>query len=190
MHDHDSRPALANAAAMNVALTGFMGAGKTTAGKRLARLLGIPFADSDSEIEREHGPIAQIFAREGEPCFRRYESEAIDRLTEKGPLVLAVGGGAVLDPANRQRLRRNGCIVNLALKPETAYRRVAHRTHRPLLGPAPSLESIRSIMQARAAAYADNDLSVAVDTKTPSAVAHIIARWYRHRCSPHPEEVQ
>jgi len=90
----------------------------------------------------------------------------------------------VVSAANRVALRRNGCIVNLALKPETAYHRVAHRSHRPMLGPVPTVEAIRAIMQERAEAYADNDLSIAVDSKTPSAVAHIIARWYRHRVGP------
>jgi shikimate kinase len=172
---------------VNVALTGFMGAGKTTAGKRLARLLGLPFADTDAEVESACGKIAEIFEREGEPAFRRYESEAIARLCGGVPCVIAVGGGAVLNADNRAVLRKNGCIVNLALKPETVYRRVAHRSHRPLLGPAPTIETIRAIMREREAAYADNDLSIAVDSKTPSAVAHIIARWYRRRLDPSGE---
>ncbi len=166
---------------MNVALTGFMGAGKSTAGRRLARLLGLPFVDSDAEVERRHGPIAAIFEADGEARFRRYETEVIDELTRNGPVVIAVGGGAVLDAENRRLLRRDGCIVNLSLTPESAYQRVAHRTHRPLLGSRPSLDAIREIMHERAQAYADNDLSVAVDAKTPAAVAHIIARWYRRR---------
>lgn len=166
---------------MNVAITGFMGAGKSTAGKRLARLLHVPFVDTDTEIERAHGRIAEIFEREGEMQFRCYESEVIDQLSGPGPRVIAVGGGAVVDAANRRALRRYGVIVNLALKPETAYRRVSHRSHRPLLGAAPSVETIRSIMCERAEAYADNDLSIAVDSKTPLAIAHIIARWVRRR---------
>lgn len=167
--------------AVNLAITGFMGAGKTTAGKRLARLLHIPFVDTDSAIEETHGKISDIFASEGEAQFRRYEAEAIARITKGGPLIIAVGGGAIVDAANRAALRANGCIVNLALKPETAFRRVAHRAHRPLLGPAPTLETIRAIMRERERAYADNDLSIAVDSKSASAVAHIIARWYRRR---------
>ncbi len=166
---------------MNLAITGFMGAGKTTAGKRLARLLNIPFVDTDSVIEEAHGKISEIFAGEGEAQFRRYEAEAIARLAQTGPFIIAVGGGAIVDAANRAALRRNGCIVNLALRPETAFRRVAHRTHRPLLGAAPTVETIRAIMREREQAYADNDLSIAVDSKTASAVAHIIARWYRRR---------
>jgi len=168
---------------VNVTITGFMGAGKTTAGRRLARLLRIPFADSDVEIERVHGPIAEIFEGEGEAGFRLRESETIARLCEGGPLVLAVGGGAILDPANRAIMRRNGCIVNLAIKPETAYARVAHRAHRPLLGPVPTLETIRSLMAERSAAYADNDLSISVDARSPSAIAHIIARWYKRKAA-------
>jgi shikimate kinase len=168
----------ANPFSVNVTITGFMGAGKSTAGRRLARLLRIPFVDSDVEIERAYGPIAAMFEREGEAVFRARESETIARLCGDGPQVLAVGGGAVLDPANRAAMRRNGCIVNLALRPETAYSRVAHRTHRPLLGPVPTLETIRALMAERAAAYADNDLSISVDTRSPSSIAHIIARWY------------
>ncbi|HXW77567.1 MAG TPA: shikimate kinase [Candidatus Eremiobacteraceae bacterium] len=169
--------------AVNVAITGFMGAGKSTAGRRLARLLHIPFIDTDAEIERRFGAIAEIFAREGEAAFRAYEARVIDQVSSEGPRVIAVGGGAVVNPANRDALRRNGVIVNLALKAETAHRRVAHRSHRPLLGPAPSLETIRGIMADRASAYADNDLSIAVDSKTAPAIAHIIARWYRRRAA-------
>jgi len=168
---------------MNVAITGFMGAGKSSAGRRLARLLDVPFVDTDAEIERAHGRISEIFERQGEAQFRSYERDVIARLGASSPHVIAVGGGAVLDAENRRALRQNGVIVNLALKPETAYRRVAHRTHRPLLGTAPSLDAIRAMMGQRAAAYADNDLSIAVDSKSPLAVARIIARWYRRRAA-------
>jgi shikimate kinase len=160
-----------------------MGAGKSTAGRRLARILALPFFDSDAEIVREHGAIASIFEREGEQRFREYEAAVIDRLSLPGARVLAVGGGAVVDPKNRAALRRDGLIVHLALLPETSYRRVAHRSHRPLLGPAPTLDAIRAMMRSRASAYADNDLSIAVDAKSSVAVANIIARWYRSRAA-------
>lgn len=174
---------------MNVSLTGFMGAGKTTAGRGLARLLSLRFVDVDAEIERAHGPIPTIFEVRGEAGFRRIESETIAAVAAAGPQVIAVGGGAVLDPENRRALRDGGVIVNLAIKPETVLRRVAHRTHRPVLGTAPSLETIRAVLLERAAAYADNDLSIAVDTKSPRAVAQIIARWYRRRCGSPVERV-
>lgn len=163
---------------MNVALTGFMGAGKTTTGRRLARLLGLPFADSDALIESANGPIAAIFATRGEAAFRRLESEALATLCATGPQVIAVGGGAVQDPVNRRLLRDGGVVVHLAVSPHAAWRRVAHRRHRPLLGEQPDLGRVSELLQARAAGYADCDLSIRVDHRTPLGVARIIARWY------------
>jgi shikimate kinase len=166
---------------MNLALTGFMGAGKTTTARRLSRILKVPFVDTDAEIVREHGAIADIFAREGEAQFRRLERAFLERLCATSPWVAAVGGGAVVDPDNRKLLRSAGLIVHLAVSPETAFSRVAHRRHRPLLGPEPSLEAIRSLLASRAKAYADSDLALKADGKSPIALANIIARWYRKR---------
>lgn len=170
---------------MNVALTGFMGAGKSTTGKRLARLLGIPFVDSDAELERIHGPIADIFGARGEREFRRLEAEMIDRLSADGPRVIAVGGGAVMDSANRRVLRRRGVIVHLKVTPAVAWRRVAHRKHRPLLGERPDLGHVASLLAERAGAYADCDYMVHVDHRSPLGAARAIARWYRtHQPQP------
>ncbi len=166
---------------MNIALTGFMGAGKTTTGKRLARLLHMDFLDTDAEIERRHGPITEIFASRGEPAFRRLEAVVIAELANAGPYVLAVGGGAVLDANNRSQLRRNGFIVNLAISPVAAWQRVSRRRHRPLLGDHPDLPTVTALLNARAVTYADCDLAVRVDHRTPAATAHIIARWYERQ---------
>lgn len=168
---------------MHVALTGFMGAGKSTAGRRLARLLRMPFFDSDAEVERHHGSIVQIFAQDGEPAFRRYESAVLENLMRGSSAVIAVGGGAVLDERNRRRLREKGYIVHLAVSPQTVLRRVAHRRHRPLLGAQPDLVSIQAILAARESAYADHDFRVQVDDRTPLGVARTIARWYNDRVS-------
>ena len=162
---------------MHIALTGFMGAGKSTVGRRLARLLELPFADSDAEIVRTHGPIRDIFATQGEAKFRRLERAALETLIGAGPSVIAVGGGAVIDPANRALLRRNGLIVHLAISPEASHRRVVRRTHRPLLGEAPTLERVRKLLAARASAYADNDLSILVDGSSSGNIATAIANW-------------
>jgi shikimate kinase len=170
---------------VNVALTGFMGAGKTTTGRRLAKLLGYSFVDADAELERQHGPIFDIFRSLGEQEFRRLEKELIAKLCASGPQVIAVGGGAVLDPSTRRVLRRSGVIVHLAVSAECAWRRVAHRKHRPLLGDRPDLERVSELLAARARAYADCDLSVRVDHRTPLGVARTIARWYQDK---HPAQ--
>jgi shikimate kinase len=166
---------------MNVVLTGFMGAGKSTIGRRLARILELSFIDTDAEIVNKHGRISDIFEREGEARFRAYERTELERLGERGPAVIAVGGGAVVDPKNRTLLRRGGVIVHLAISAEAAHARIARRAHRPLLGVAPSVEAVRALLARRAAAYADNDLAIDVERRTPSSVAHSIARWYRER---------
>ena len=163
---------------MNVVLTGFMGAGKSTTGKRLAKLLGVRFVDVDAEIERRHGPIADIFARQGEPSFREIEADVIRELGSGAPCVAALGGGAVLDPANRAELRRHSYVVNLRISPRAAHRRVAHRIHRPLLGTKPDLATVTALLGERAEAYADCDLSIAVDRRSATQTASIIARWY------------
>jgi shikimate kinase len=168
-------------------LTGFMGAGKSTTGRRLARILRMPFADTDGEIEREHGPIAKIFDSQGEGRFRAIESNAIATLAaDAAAKVVAVGGGAIVSDDNRAAMRASGLIVHLSISPGGAFARVAHRSHRPLLGPAPDLETIERVMSARGDAYADCDFRVIVDGKNPAAVAHSIARWYRRRVAPRP----
>ncbi|MBV8367107.1 MAG: shikimate kinase [Candidatus Eremiobacteraeota bacterium] len=166
---------------MNVALTGFMGAGKSTVGRRLARMLDLRFVDLDAEIARAHGPIPEIFAREGEAQFRRWEHESLAHLLGNAGQVIAVGGGAVLDPANRALLRKNAYVVHLSISPEHAYQRVAHRTHRPVLGEVPTLERVRELMAERADTYADNDFSIGVDGSSAGRIAGAIARWYRSR---------
>lgn len=156
-----------------------MGAGKSTTGRRLATMLKVPFVDVDLEIERERGPIAAIFECEGEEAFRRYEREMLERVSRAGPAVIAVGGGAVLAVANRTLLRRQGYIVHLHVSADAAFERVAHRRHRPLLGERPDLQTIRRLLAARRAAYADNDFAITTGGRQAAAIARAIARWYR-----------
>lgn len=168
---------------MHLWLTGFMGAGKTTTARRLGRILTLPVTDTDTEIEREHGPIADIFETAGEVEFRALETAAIAQLATGPATIVAVGGGAVLSAGNRAAMRASGTIVHLSITPAGALSRVAHRSHRPLLGPAPDLTTIERVMAARADAYADSDHCVYVDGRTPASVAHAVARWYRRRAA-------
>ena len=109
----------------NVALVGFMGAGKSTAGAALAERLGWQFADADVEIEREAGkPISRIFAEDGEPAFRALEERVAARLLARIEIVVALGGGAVTSPVTRERLRDGSFTVLLDVSPQTAWRRI------------------------------------------------------------------
>ena len=110
------------------------GAGKTTVGRALARRLGREFLDTDHEIESRRGvKVAVIFEIEGEPGFRRREVEALDRMTMQENVVLATGGGAILDPQNREHLQRRGFVIYLHVPPRELWRRTRRDRSRPLL---------------------------------------------------------
>lgn len=117
-----------------ISLVGMMGAGKTTVGRRLARRLGWSFVDADREIEARLGvPVTTIFELEGEAGFRRRESELIEELSHRSATVLATGGGAVLDPANRQALHGRSRVIYLRASVGDLWHRLRRDTTRPLL---------------------------------------------------------
>lgn len=118
----------------NVYLVGPMGSGKTAVGRRLATLLGWEFIDSDAEIEKRTGvDIRYIFEKEGEARFRQREREVIAELTALERVVVATGGGVILDPANRERLAKTGTVVYLETTIDTLVRRTKAAKTRPLL---------------------------------------------------------
>jgi shikimate kinase / 3-dehydroquinate synthase len=145
----------------NVALVGFMGAGKSTAGAALAERLGWEFADADVEIEREAGkPIPRIFAEDGEPAFRSLEERVAARLLARIEIVVALGGGAVTSAVTRERLRDGSFTVLLDVSPQTAWRRIeAQAEDRPLAvearGFAELYEQRRPLYHATADALVD-----------------------------------
>jgi shikimate kinase len=155
-----------------------MGAGKTAVGRRLARLLGGRFADSDEEIVARTGvDIAYIFEKEGEAGFRQREREAIDALTREPGIVLATGGGAVLLPENRERLAARGTVVYLQASVAQQVARTRHGTHRPLLRTADPAARLTELMAAREPLYREvAHLVVPTDGRKVSAVAAEIAR--------------
>ena len=144
------------------------GSGKSTVGRHLARRLRLPFFDSDHVIEERLGcSIREYFAREGEAAFRDLEERAIDELTAGASSVLATGGGAVLRPANRQRLRERGQVVYLRSSPEELYRRLRHDSTRPLLQVADPLERLRALYAERDPLYRETAHFV-IETGRPS----------------------
>lgn len=151
-----------------IILIGLPGSGKSTVGRHLARRLDLPFFDSDHVIEERIGcPIREYFAREGEAAFRDVEEEVIRELTDGPNGVLATGGGAVLRPANRQRLHQAGKVIYLRSAPEEVHRRVRHDGNRPLLQVADPLARIRELHAERDPLYRETAHFV-IETGRPS----------------------
>lgn len=156
-------------------LVGMMGAGKSTVGRLLAARLGWRHVDTDAEIVRASGAtVPELFATGGEPAFRRLESAALAAvLAEAPPCVVSVGGGAVLDAANRVALRGAGTVVWLRAGPDTLAARVGGGRGRPLLdGSGDAAGALARIEAERRAVYSEvADAVVDVDGLDPAAVA-------------------
>jgi shikimate kinase len=118
----------------SIVLIGFMGAGKSSTGKALARKTGLPRFDTDEIVSTRFGlAIPEIFARFGEEEFRNAETEALRQLSKSAPAIIVTGGGIVLRPGNLKLLRRLGKVVSLEADEETLFRRISRRATRPLL---------------------------------------------------------
>jgi len=140
----------------NVYLVGMMGAGKSSIGRLLARRLRKEFRDSDHEIERRTGvKIPVIFEIEGEAGFRRREAAVIRELTTETDIVLATGGGAVLDPDTRRVLHESGTVIYLRTDPIELWNRTRHDRNRPLLRTEDPLGKLQTLSQERSPLYTD-----------------------------------
>jgi shikimate kinase len=138
----------------NIVFVGLMGAGKTTVGKKLSRRHGLPFLDTDQEIERRCGAtIPTIFDLEGEEGFRKRESKMVAEVMALTGHVITTGGGAVIAPENREHLKK-GFVIYLDADPEQLWQRLASDTHRPLLTQAADPKArLASLHQARDPIY-------------------------------------
>jgi shikimate kinase len=163
--------------AVNVFLVGPMGSGKSAVGRRLAERLGLEFADSDAEIEARTGvDIPFIFEREGEAGFRAREREVLDALTRRDRVLVATGGGAVLDPDTRERLRSRGCVVYLRTSVGQQLARTRRDDRRPLLRTPDPRGTLDRLMLQRAPLYEETaDLTVDTDGRRVAAVVEEIA---------------
>jgi shikimate kinase len=162
----------------NLFLVGPMGSGKSAVGKQLARLLRLPFYDSDAEIERRTGvDLPFIFEKEGEAGFRQRERETLEILTAKKHIVLATGGGAVLLPENRKVLAERGRVVYLRTSVAQQAERVRQGRARPLLSNVDPSAKLEELMKFRAPLYAEiADVTVDTDSRKVRTVAEDILR--------------
>jgi shikimate kinase len=137
-----------------VSLVGLPGSGKSTVGRQLARRLQLPFLDSDHVIEARLGcSIREFFEREGESVFRDVEESVLDELSQREAGVLSTGGGAVLRPVNRERLKQRTTVVYLKSNPDELFRRLRHDVNRPLLQVADPLTKMRDLHAVRDPLY-------------------------------------
>ena len=165
----------------NIFLIGPMGSGKTAVGRHLARLFHLTFHDSDADIEAKTGvDIAFIFEKEGEAGFRIRERESIERLTRLQSIVLATGGGAVIDADNRRVLAERGIVVYLETSIEQQMERTRHARHRPLLNDTDPEEKLKELMLRRAALYAEiAHVTVSTDARKVQLVAEEVHQELR-----------
>ncbi|MDD9723185.1 shikimate kinase [Sulfitobacter sp. PR48] len=144
-----------------VVLVGMMGAGKTAVGRAVAARLGVPFLDSDAEIEAAANlSVPEIFQRDGEAFFRKRESEVIARLLKQERCILSTGGGAFLAESNREMISRDGVSLWLNADLPLLWQRVRHKESRPLLRTPNPYATLAEIYRARVPVYEKADISV------------------------------
>jgi shikimate kinase len=171
------------ALARSIVLVGLMGAGKTSIGRRLARALEAPFADADQEIVDAAGMgIPDIFALYGEPRFRDLERRVVARLLDQPPMVLALGGGAYVDPATRALVRERGVSLWLKADLDTLLARTMRKkAARPLLSQGEPREVLARLMDERYPIYAEADHTIETHVEPHEAVVERILGIVRPR---------
>ncbi|MCA0356474.1 MAG: shikimate kinase [Proteobacteria bacterium] len=162
---------LAPLRAKTIVLVGLMGVGKSSVGRRLANVLGLPFRDADNEVEAAAGrSISEIFAELGEPAFRDGERRVIARLLDEPPHVLATGGGAFVNAETRALINEKAVSVWLKADVELLARRVSRKDNRPLVRGKDPVKVLTELAEARYPAYAEAQVHVETGD-TPHMVA-------------------
>ena len=162
----------------NIALIGFMGAGKSTVASYLRQMLAMDLMETDALIvEREGMPITEIFAKRGEAYFRDLESRIVLETQERELTIISCGGGLVMRPENVRNLKKSSRIVLLTARPETIYERVRHSGERPILNGHMNVEYIAGLMEKRRAAYENAaDLIIETDGKDVQEICEELIR--------------
>lgn len=166
----------------NVILTGFMTTGKSAVGRRLAKALGYRFIDTDDVIVKKTGKaISRIFQENGEAHFRRLEREVLEDLTNAQGVVIATGGGMIVNKDNYRRLHELGPIICLEAIPEEILRRAGKgQNKRPLLAVSDPMEEITRLLNARKEAYAKADYSVDTSKMSLDEVTQVVLDYVKN----------
>ncbi|MDP6786765.1 MAG: shikimate kinase [Rhodospirillales bacterium] len=176
-----------------IVLVGLMGSGKSSVGRRLAKRLGLPFTDADTEIAKAAGcSIEDIFELYGETAFRDGERRVIARLLGDGPQVLATGGGAFMDSETRASIGDHGVSVWLRAELDVLVKRIGRRGCRPLLKHGDPRDILKGLMETRDPVYAQADIAVDTGDEPPDVTVEQIvvaleARSGTTRCTENSE---
>lgn len=173
----------------NLVFIGLMGAGKSAIGRLTAQALGIPFVDSDHEIERvSRMTISDLFARYGEDEFRALETRVLKRLLRTGPRVVSTGGGAYVNERSRRQIKRGGLTIWLNAELDVLWERVNKRDTRPLLKTENPKQTLENLMRARYPIYAEADLTVlSRDVSKETMVEEVLTAVIDFRKVPNDE---
>lgn len=164
----------------NIFITGFMGTGKSTVAMALADKMNKKFIDMDILIEKKEGrSITDIFNDEGEPYFRKVERKVLKEIIKQNDLVIATGGGSLLNDKNYQLARKNSAIILLQANPEIIFNRLKEDSERPLLSEKNKLDRIKNLMEQREDKYSRFEYSVDTSNLTIAQVVNEIIKIYR-----------
>ena len=165
---------------VNIALIGFMGAGKTSVGRLAAEQLHFDYLDTDELIQSRTGrTITEIFSTDGEPAFRKMESELVTELGARTNTVISTGGGLPVNPQNLLNLKQYALVVCLWASPEKIWERVKNQTHRPLLHDADPQKKIRDLLAAREPFYKQADVLLNTELRSVREVAQQVVHQFR-----------
>jgi shikimate kinase len=168
----------------NLYLVGFMGTGKSTVGRQVARQMNFEYIDSDHEIERLQGkPVSQIFAEQGETKFRALEREFIEHGHPAKKCIVSCGGGLVVPSGMLELLRRRGVVICLHAPIETILKRTLHSTHRPLLRVEDPAQRLRELYAQREEIYRRTGTMVLTDKRPLREIATHVLRVYRQEAA-------
>jgi len=165
---------------VNLALIGFMGTGKSSAGRLVAEQLHFDYLDTDELIQSRTGrTITEIFDADGEAAFRKLEQQLVGELAARKRTVIATGGGLPADPVNLASLKTHALVVCLWASPDKIWERVRNQTHRPLLRDPGSQSKIRELLAAREPFYRQADVLINTDLRSAREVAQQILYQFK-----------